>query len=515
MLFFLYLISCTLGTEVRDPAFVPASVNNAPAAPDLASVYQNLDMQRMFDSNELSSDIAAGPTRGTDWYDGGVHQQYQLHTWTASHSGNRNTWNSINASIYTATLVAETKTGQTQAEGKFIRALASFLSCDLYGQVQHRPASAPVDAFPDVFTREQATDYIISELEAAIPHLPAFDGANRGIATKEAAKFLLAKTYLNKAVYKQNPKQPEGPFTFAAADMNKVIQFCDEIDANPHLGYSANYWDNLKWDNTLLSKENIFVSAAANGTKVTARVCVSVHYNMTPSGWNGFVILPAFYDTFEDGDIRKKYNIPGYSEYIGYNAGFLIGQAYAPKGTKKGNNKAGPGIPLAALEDRSGSPLKFTRDFSLYASSEEKGIRFIKFPLSLENCNSSNNGWNAENDFPVFRYADMRLMKAEAILRGGSSDEQPLAIVNELRRHRYESQKASALSAVDLAVILAERGRELYLEGWRRPDLVRFGKYLEPHVPEQKTPTPGYRVVFPIPDVALPTNPNLKQNFGY
>lgn len=513
LLFLIHFISCTLTTEVREPTLIPASTGDAPAAPDLVKVYQALEVQsRIFQINELTSDIAAGPTRGTDWYNGGVQQQYQLHTWTPSHAGSRSVWNDINSSIYNATLIAESTIAaeQTKAEGKFIRALASFLSCDIYGQVQRRPATAAVDAFPEVLLRAQAVDYIISQLEEAIPHLPTFDGTNRGIATQEAARFLLAKIYLNKAVYKQNSQKPEGPFTFDPSDMTQVIRYCDAIDDNPILNYSANYWDNLKWDNPVVSKENIFVSAAANGTKVGTFIYYSVHYHMTPAGWNGFVVLPAFYDSFEEGDIRKKYNIPGYSEYTGYNAGFLLGQAFAPKGKENGNNQAGPGIPIVPIKDRSGSPLIFTRDFSLYASSEEKGIRFIKYPLSLENLNS-NRGWNAENDFPIFRYADMRLMKAEAILRGGTSSEQPLAIVNELRLNR----KASLLTTIDLATILAERGRELYLEGWRRPDLIRFEKYLEPHVPEQKTPTSGHRVIFPIPDVALPTNPNLKQNFGY
>lgn len=514
MVHILQATSCSLATTTKDPNFVPASVDNAPEATSIKKVYQSLffltDPANIFAVNEYSGDIAVAPTRGTDWYDGGVWQQYALKTWGPSHVQNRDTWNSINAALYQSTVIAETTTGQTRSEGKFIRALVTYLCCDLFGQVQHRPATAAVSDLPDVFTRSQATDDVISELEAALPNLPSYNGTNSGTATKEAAKFLLARIYLNKAVYKQEPTTPEGPFVFSAEDMNKVIKLCDEIDNNAMLGYSANYWDNFKWDNSTASKENIFVCSASNGANLTSIVLYSLHYYMTPSAWGGVVILPAFYDSFEDKDVRKNYRIPGYSEYIGYNAGFIIGQAYAPKGPSSGGNKAGPGIPIVPINDRSGKPLVFIRDFSLFASSEERGIRYCKYPLSISNCNT-NNGWGNENDFPVFRYADMRLMKAEAILRGGTSTESALAIVNELRLDR----KASLLSSIDLETLLAERGRELYLEGWRRPDLVRFGKFTIPYLPEQKARVDGTRVILPIPDVALISNPKLKQNIGY
>jgi len=509
----LHSASCNLNTIVKDPNFIPASVKNAPEAASIEKAYQSIyfltDPGNIYGVNEYSGDIAVAPTRGTDWYDGGVWVQHALHSWTPSHVQNRYAWESINKAIYQSTVVSETASGQKQAEGKFIRAFVSYLCCDLFGQVQHRPATADVSALPDVFTRSQAIDYVISELLEALPKLPPYNGTNRGIATQEAAKFLLAKAYLNKAVYKQDPKNPEGPFDFKADDMNKAIRYCDEIDANPSLDYSANYWDNFKWDNSTGSKENIFVCAASNSADVNSLIKYTLHYNMSPTSWNGVVILPAFYDSFEDGDVRKNYRIPGNSEYLGYNAGFIVGQAYAPQGPNAGGNKAGPGIPVVPVNDRGGNPLIFTKEFSLYASSEEKGIRYNKFPLSVENCN--NQASKNENDFPVFRYADMRLMKAEAILRGGTSSETASAIVNELRSKRL----ASALAAVDLPAILAERGRELYLEGWRRPDLVRFGKYNDLYLPEQKIKPEGSRVILPIPDIALISNPNLRQNFGY
>jgi hypothetical protein len=119
-------------------------------------------------------------------------------------------------------------------------------------------------------------------------------------------------------------------------------------------------------------------------------------------------------------------------------------------------------------------------------------------------------GWGSANEFAYFRLADARLMKAEAILRGGSDAETPLAIVNGLRAKR----NATPLGSVDLPVLLAERGRELYLEVWRRNDLIRFEKFNDP-VQERSQESSPTRVVFPIPNIALSSNPNLTQNAGY
>jgi hypothetical protein len=127
--------------------------------------------------------------------------------------------------------------------------------------------------------------------------------------------------------------------------------------------------------------------------------------------------------------------------------------------------------------------------------------------------NSINDGgWGSPNEFPFFRFADVRLMKAEAILRGGTATggESPLTIVNQIRSLR----KATALGSISLTTLLRERGRELYLEGWRRNDMVRYGAFNDP-VQERPDKSAGFKVVYPIPTISLSSNPNLKQNFGY
>jgi hypothetical protein len=100
-------------------------------------------------------------------------------------------------------------------------------------------------------------------------------------------------------------------------------------------------------------------------------------------------------------------------------------------------------------------------------------------------------------------------MKAEALMRSGNSSG-ALTIVNQLRTVR----KAGALASIDETSLLAERGRELYDEGWRRQDLVRYGKFLLPFGGKETTDDPKY-LLFPFPSSQIVANPSLKQNPGY
>lgn len=504
------LSACTkLDTSLKNPnSEATISSGGAPQASDLSKVYESCLNQLVgqygwYAMCEHTTDELMGPTRGTDWDDFGTWRKLHLHTWDGSHNQVNDVWNGINGALFQSTLLAESTTASEadKAEAKFLRAYMSYIACDLYGQVQHRPATAAVDVIPDVYTRSEAIDFIISELESIVNTLPSYTHATRNKATKEAAKFLLAKAYLNKAVFKQDPSNPAGPYTFAPEDMNKVIGYCNDIAANAELSISSSYWDNFSWQNGTNSSENIFVRQNSQGINMVWATCMGNHYNMAPDGWNGFTTLADFYNSFENGDSRKSTNLPGFSDQVGRPAGFLIGQQRGPQGKHVGN-------PIVDLTDRSGNPLIFTPEVSLFFSTESKGIRTNKYPLDPATMNGG--GWGSQNEFVFFRLADVRLMKAEAILRGGSDSETPISIVNGIRSNRG----ASALSSVDLTALLAERGRELYLEAWRRNDMIRFGAFNAP-VGERPTASEAYKVVFPIPNIALSSNPNLKQNFGY
>jgi len=528
ILVFLLASSCNLDLQVKGTNVIkPVAASGAPQPEDLKLIYGQLntlatDQVDWYGMAEHTTDEMMGPTRGTDWDDFGTWRKLHLHTWDANHNQVVTAWNNIQQGLFQTTLLAESTTAPAQqvAEAKFLRSFWAYMSLDMYGVLQHRPATAALLDLPQVYSRKDGTEATITELEGAVANLTSYNGINRNQATKEAAYYLLAKLYLNKAVFEHDPTTPAGPFTFDPADMAKVISNCDAIIANNKLSISTKYWDNFTWTNSANSTENLFVRTNSDGINVTWQTCMGGHYNMVPSGWNGFVILSDFYDSYgKNGsvpadtvnDTRRSAVITdgSYNTLVGRNAGMLVGQVMGPDvSPTTGSHSVGQ--PIVALKDRSGNPLIFTRSASLFFSTESRGIRGNKYPLDPSTINSGPNA--SANDYVFYRYSDVLLMKAEAILRGGAATngDTPLSLVNAIRAARG----ASALSAVDLTVLLAERGRELYMEAWRRNDLVRWSVFNNPVI-ERTSPSDPSRCVFPIPNIALSSNPNLKQNFGY
>jgi starch-binding outer membrane protein, SusD/RagB family len=510
---YLAAIAVTLGavscSKLDEQVFGSKSVATAStgsSTADLNSVYGQLNqLSGQYGWHALqvhSTDELLGPTRGTDWDDFGTWRKIHLHAVDGAHNQIFDTWNGLNGALFQATLVAEKSTGAAQAEGKFLRAFFASQVMDLYGQVPYRAASDGPDVIPSVKTRSEAFDWIMKDVDDAIAALPNYGtGSDMHKANKQAAQFLKARLLLNKAVYKADPKNPT-TFTHASADMDQVVTLVNAIEASGKFSLSTDYWDNFKWDNYQKSTE-LILSRASNGpgkatqtggnTGVTWATGMGTHYNQAFSGWNGFTTTSDFYNSFADGDKRKYAELPGMTEVSGFNAGFLAGQQYKyDKGVK------------VEVRDRSGGKLVFSPDVSLFFSTEAKGIRTMKYPLKGDQMN-----FNEENEFVIFRFADALLMKAEALVRTGKASE-ALVIVNNIRRR----SGATALTSVSLDNILAERGRELYLEGSRRTDLIRFGKFNDPVI-ERALKSDAYRVVYPIPNQAVSSNPNLKQNFGY
>jgi starch-binding outer membrane protein, SusD/RagB family len=489
-----------IGVEVVEGAGVAIS---DPAAA-LTGVYAQLNGMRgaggTFALQGHSSDEMMGPTRGTDWSDFGVWRQLHAHTWDPSHSQVLSAWNQLNSGIFRATQVVDAPAASPRqiAEAKFLRAFFAFYVMDLFGQVPFRPSAAAPDAIPEVWSRSVAFDRLVQDLNDARPNLPVLtSGSAATTASQEAVDFLLAKLYLNRAVYLgSTPENPSaGPFTFPSSDMDVVIARVQNIINNPYTSLSS-FFDNFHWDNANRSNELIFTRGATmGGANNFTTFWWTLHYNNSPTGCcNGFVALADFYDKFEGTDVRRNSYIEDMTPATGIMGGFLVGQQY------KGFNS--PTQPHTPLTDRGGNPLVFTRDVDLAYSNERMGIRVVKYLINPANHNQPG------TDFVFFRYADALLMKAEAHLRKGESG-QALQIVNQVRTHRG----ASALGSVTEAVLLDERGREMYWEAWRRHDQIRFGAFTGEW--DQKRTSQPYRVLFPIPQRAIDTNPNLVQTAGY
>ena len=168
------LVACTkLDPKLEAPlSIAPTSEGGAPSAPSISSVYEQLNQlvgqygyQAM---QEHSTDELMGPTRGTDWDDFGTWRRLHLHTWAGDHNQINDVWNGLNGALFQTTLIAETKSGLEKAEGQFLRGFFRFLTCDLYGQVQSRPATAAANAIPTVLTRAQVIDEIITDLSVEL-----------------------------------------------------------------------------------------------------------------------------------------------------------------------------------------------------------------------------------------------------------------------------------------------------------------------------------------------------------
>ena len=440
---------------------------------------------------EHVSDLWLAPTRGGDWDDNGAWRALFQHKWDADHANLRDYFNRLNSGLFSAIDILQfNPSPQQEAEARFIRAFYVFWICDGWGQVPMRTPGGPLAAIPTVMSSSEAINFVITELIAIIPNLRA--DAPPWIATKAAANALLAKAYMNKAVFESADRKT---FTFPTADMDAVITYCDAIINSGKYALEANYFNNFTSDNGENSSEMIFSTnnrAGVQSGNIRGNWMSALHYNQNPSGWNGFTTLADFYNSFEAADTRRGVELPTLKAQTGLRAGLLFGQQF---------NAAG-----VALNDRKGNPLSFTLESPIIVSGpllEISGVRVMKFIPDM--TNESVPG----NDFPFFRYGDILLTKAEALMRKGDNAG-ALAIVNQLRVVRG----ATAMASLTEASLLAERARELYIEGWRRTDLVRFGKFLEPWMEKPTTDDPKY-LLFPFPSAQIVANPSLKQNPGY
>ncbi|WP_299898239.1 RagB/SusD family nutrient uptake outer membrane protein [uncultured Aquimarina sp.] len=456
------------------------------------SIYGQLGNQAdLYALNEVTSDELLVPTRGTDWGDNGLWRNLHEHTWSAIHPFVLNNWNNMNTNVFNTTEIIDSRSGADAAQlaqAKFLRAFSMFWIMDMYGQVPFREPDEGPEIDPRVFTRAEALDFVLTDLNEAIPDLPVIGpSASTNRASRAAGNYLLAKVLLNKHIY-------NGSGTPDAADMTAVVNAVDAIAADG-FALQAGYFDIFKQD---VDNETIWFAETGVGN----RIWNGLHYNQNAEGnggggWNGFSTLAEFYDLFEgdpninipgSGQEERRGFVPTDGSFQGIGFGFLVGQQYDENGDP--------------LTDRPGQPLNFTRDFAgLLGNDENRGIRTIKY--------HPDNGAFTNHEI-VFRYADAHLMKAEAIFRGGSSGDDALAMVNELRSIRNTTNSLGSLTEQD---ILDERGRELYKEFWRRNDQIRFGKFTEAW--GLKSNTEDFRVLFPIPAGALISNPNLTQNPGY
>lgn len=464
---------------------------------------------------ELSTDEAIIPARDGNFDDGGQYRQLHYHTWTADHPtvtaiwqwgfSGINTCNRLLTVIDAANSPASIKTAYT-AEIRAMRALYYYFMMDSYGNVPII-TTFPVATPPANQPRAKVFDFIESELKAVLPLLPAktsnstINTTQYGRPTKGMAFALLAKMYLNAPVYNGTNRNQD------------VVTMADSVQANTNYSLTPKYRDIFLPTNGPGVSETIFAipyDQQIPGNQFTRFgffFYLAQAYGLNVNLSIAMSTTPEFYNRFNiPNDFRTKTWLVGPQYYPDGNGGFTSQPVYYPNTTTQINIT--PQLILVP-----GKPM----DLGNTIASQSEGVRSIKYYPDPQIIQSTRlNG----NDVPVFRLADVYLMKAEAILRGATptvinGDAQtPLSLVNKLRA-RAGAQPAST---IDLASLLDERARELSWEAWRRNDLIRYGLFeVEYPLPNDnlKMNTDPTRRLYPIPSTELKTNPNLVQNTGY
>ncbi|MCB2409625.1 RagB/SusD family nutrient uptake outer membrane protein [Hymenobacter lucidus] len=375
-----------------------------------------------------------------------------------------------------------------RAEARFLRALAYYHALDMYGNVPFvTEADAPSKTLPKQIKRAELFAYVEAELKAIEPQLLAARQAPYGRADQGAAWTLLAKLYLNAEVYTGQARYTD------------CLTYCNKILG---AGYklASEYQHLFMADNNVTSASEIIfpitsdglVSQVYGGTTYLVHAAVGGRMLTSAfginSGWAGNRTrknLPLLFPEAASGfDSRAMFFTPGQSLEINDLTVFTEGY-----GVTKWTNKTSTG-----------------------ANGKDPQQIFV------------------DTDFPLFRLADVYLMYAEAVLRGGQggTQTQALTYINALRDRAFGNSGGTTDGHITLAeltapdFVLDERGRELYWEGTRRTDLVRFGKfttatYLWPWKGGAKN---GQAVspnlnLYPLPSTDIVANPSLVQNPGY
>jgi starch-binding outer membrane protein, SusD/RagB family len=507
--------TCTSLTEVPHDALTPdnAFQNETELLAGVAAVYANLRpivWVGYFTLQDITTDVAIIPTRGSDWYDNGRWLEMHRQTWTAN-SGSalddmNGAWNNLFSGIAKANLMIDvvTKAGgpnapKTLAELRTLRAWYYYMLQDMFGGAPPLVTTTELKKYPSS-TRTELFTFITSELTAAIPDLPATRPASEyGRVTKAAANAILASMHLNAGVFNKNTGVSATSYNTCGTNCAAAISAADAVINSGLYSLNPVWRENFDATNND-SPENIFVlvytgeGSQGLGSNFPFR---TLHYNQLNSGWggpwNGFATLAETYNAFTATDVRRGM--------------WLQGQAYSFE----------TGL---AVNDRTGAPLIFTVAIpDANQAGEGTGVRFNKFIPTP----SASTGDGQPNDFPFFRLAEMYLIKAEAQAENGdlAGARASLAIVHDLRDPGtpVAGQGLTTLALVRDA-ILKERLLEFSGEGKRRTDLIRHGKFLNQWstaMANGKTSMVGspHLILFPVPVTQIGSNPNLVQNPGY
>ena len=470
----------------------------------------------IYDYNTLTTDEAMIPIRGGDWYDGGLWENMYQHNWNANDINLYNVWKYLFKVIVISnqslsiidshkSLLSAEQTRNFTAEVRAVRALFYYYAMDMFGRV---PIVTSYDVKLEQVTQSERSEvfkFIVDELQDVAPQL-ADEHSNKegnyyGRVTRPVANFLLAKLALNAEIYTDDNwtdgKRQDGKSIYFNVNGEKknawetCIWYCEQLRQE---GYEleSDYASNFAVHNEN-SKENIFTIPLDKNLYLNEYHYLyrSRHYKhggaYGGSSENGTCATVSTVKSFGYGTdhVDNRFKINFYADTVLVDG----------KKIYLDNGKPLVYMPLELKLNLSDSPYKQTA-----------GARVGKYEVDRT---AYSDGRQVDNDIVLFRYGDALLMEAEAKVRNGEDGSIELNAI----RDRVGMPHVEA----NLDNILKERLLELVWEGWRRQDLIRFGKYTKAY--DQRTPlekeSTGFTTVFPIPQRCLDLNKKLKQNPSY
>ncbi len=445
-----------------------------------------------FLTQEISSDGFCAPTRDTDWDDGGKWRVLHQHTWSNDVDAVNNMWSNLYDGVTRCNQILDRMADFTQtddvkkimAEVETMRAFYYYLLMDNYGDVPYITSVKDAPEQPFKTKRSTIFNNLVTELEENVPLLEASD--KKYLANRYMGYSLLAKLYLNAKVYTGEPRWQE-----ASDALDQVLNGPYSLTTDVVAPFKTNNENSSEIIFSIPFDEDNY-----QGFRLHMR---SLHYlmnktyNMTVGPWNGFAATPYQWNLYEDGDIRKdafmihgpQYTAGGEplidDENPGWDSSF---EHY----DQLENDKQVYILPILPA-------LWMTLAEHGYFNVKYGGARMQKYEIAMGAKE------NLSNDFPIFRITDIYLMKAETEIRlngAGSGDD----FIEPIRSRADVTPFVNAT----LEQLLEERGRELWLEGHRRQDLIRFGEFQRAW---WEKPAKTGVTTFPVPKWASDANPNL------
>lgn len=519
-------VSCTDLDTPLESQYSEYPINEITVDARLADVYfhmRGIFGRRYMEASSLSADEYTAVSYGSDYYDNGIYARATFHDMLyndATIDWYGDVVSGITKANKEITLLLGGNDSPGAASARAVRAYFHFILMDCWGDA---PILTIYDPDADIdYTRKPRAEvarFIEKELLESLEDLPTkISEENYGKPTRWMAEALLAKLYINWPVYTAASVDQYDAATAKNEKLADCIKVCDDIinsglfnlGTGTFADYAQKFGPNNNWkceDFIYVMPYDSYTAAGMQwGRAKTWKNLKGVNPNFYGTSFSqscgGYTVLsPDFAELFNlDGDVRNDL--------------ILNGKVY---------NRDPETLKPTAVEamDKDGNPIVLTREITLVNENDETlnigsksynvGNRSIKFFIGSE----YNNGRNQNNDVPLLRYADVLLMKAEAIVRGGGSGDAK-GLFNQIR----EYAKAPLLeSTPTLDDIYDERGREFLDENWRRNDMIRFGHYEDEYFPHQKSFAaanfdPRHRI-WPIPEGIFKTNPNWQQNPGY